>query len=289
MINIEYLEVSGINAALRAMRNPLNSWGHSDTGYISPFEQVRFGENDLKLAQNLVKSGDDHSKFMRFIIVSCDITAPIYWWKEFDTYKIGTVRLSCSTMHKIMAKTFEINDFSHDEVSETGIMLLEKNIDRLNELRNAYLGTSNIKKSDGEYLKSLWYEVIQLLPSSYNQKATVQMSYQTLRHIYLARKNHKLKEWRSFCNWIEDCLPLSKELICLEDDKHVPLTTDHGAKYKYQCQQCKQVVIFKVDDIPPVIVNYDAKECMYTLKCPYCSDIIKCREVDLVRRKLRNG
>ena len=164
------------------------------------------GENDLKLMQKLIHSGTDHSKFMRMIIVTMDIIAPLYWWKEFDTYKVGTVRNSCSTMHTIHRKEFTLDDFSHEYLMRdyekhwnyTGV--LDFVIDALNDAREHYLETKD---------KRWWWQMIQLLPSSYNQKATVQMNYQVLRNIYRARKNHKLNEWRTFCEWVKDELPYS--------------------------------------------------------------------------------
>lgn len=219
MIKIEETEVYGWEAAIRGMRNPMNSWEKSDTRHkcFTPMNTWAnyyiVGENDIALMKSLVKAGTDHSKFMRFITVTCDITAPMYWWKEFDTYKIGTVRNSCSTMHKITAKKFKKDDFSHehlfneesgeiawgDTVSET---VLEVVVDALNVYRNKYISTKN---------KKYWWQMIQLLPSSYNQRATVQMNYAVLRNMYHARKNHKLDEWRDFCKWIKE-LPYS-ELI----------------------------------------------------------------------------
>ena len=238
MIKIENTEVFGWEAAIRGMRNPLDSWFKSDSGYCkgrSSFcdtcdlkpdddyapcylatemkgKEFVVGANDLNLMKRLVKAGSDHSKFMRMINVTVDVTAPMYWWKEADTYKVGTVRNSCSTMHKIAAKEFELNDFSHEHLcdySHNGELCrdwrgsLEATIDDLNEARNLY-----IKSNDKIY----WWQMIQLLPSSYNQKATLQMNYAVLRNIYHSRKNHKLDEWHTFCDWIES-LPYAKELI----------------------------------------------------------------------------
>ena len=211
MIKIKNTDVYGFEAAIRGMRNPWNSWEKSDSysTYIedehtlqrAPFEFF-VGENDLALMKKLVNAGTDHSKFMRMINVTCDITAPLYWWKEFDTYKVGTVRNSCSTMHTITNKEFELEDFSHDHLDTWGTNWLEHIIEVLNVGLGSYLHSHD---------KDDWWQIIQLLPSSYNQRATVQLNYAVLRNMYHARKNHKLDEWRDFCRWIES-LPYS-ELI----------------------------------------------------------------------------
>lgn len=231
MIKFENTFVSGWEAAIRGMRNPMNSWDKSDSGYrCSTTEPSRYiiGPNDLKLMKSLVRAGSDHSKFMRMINVTVDITAPMYWWKEFDTYKVGTVRNSCSTMHKIQAKEFTLEDFSCEHlysspVDETRTFSLEKGdvngcsiqafytpldvlkatIEILNACREDFL--NNNSKSD-------WWQMIQLLPSSYNQRSTIQLNYAVLRNMYHARKNHKLDEWSvGFCEWVKT-LPYS-ELI----------------------------------------------------------------------------
>lgn len=203
MIKIENINVFGFEAAVRGMRNPMNSWDKSDSDYRNEFEDSFYlGENDLALMKKLVKAGTDHRKFMRFITVSMDITAPLYWWKEFDTYKVGTVRNSCSTMHKIAAKEFAIEDFSVEHLLAENTVYFGKTIERLNNARNKFLETK-----DKEY----WWQLIQLLPSSYNQRATVQLNYEVLRNIYHSRKAHKLDEWVEFCKEIE-YLPYS-ELI----------------------------------------------------------------------------
>ena len=220
MIKIENTDVSGWEAAIRGMRNPMNSWDKSDSKYADigkgiPYYEV--GENDLKLMKQLVQAGSDHSKFMRMINVTVDVTAPLYWWKEADTYKVGTVRNSCSTMHKITAKEFELDDFSWEhlrlsfgkskngELTSTGSFgILQVVIFTLNEARKKYLETND---------KIWWWQIIQLLPSSYNQRATLQLNYAVLRNIYHSRKNHRLDEWHDFCHWIES-LPYS-ELITL--------------------------------------------------------------------------
>ena len=217
MIKIKNTDVYGFEAAIRGMRNPWNSWEKSDSysTYIedehtlqrAPFEFF-VGENDLTLMKKLVSVGTDHSKFMRMINVTCDITAPMYWWKEFDTYKVGTVRNSCSTMHTITEKEFTLDDFSHEHIyndvstEPSSLKVLLSIIDTLNQYRHLHLVSKH---------KSDWWQIIQLLPSSYNQRATVQMNYAVLRNMYHARKNHPLDEWREFCKWIES-LPYS-ELI----------------------------------------------------------------------------
>lgn len=203
MITIEKTEVYGWKTAIRGMRNPMNSWDKDDS-IIDENGLVDIGENNLKLMKNLVKSGSDHSKFMRVIVVSMDITAPLYWWKEFDTYKVSTVRNSCSTMHKIHDKEFTLDDFSHEQMTTITENMLKNVIGILNVNRQEYIETKD---------KFYWWQMIQLLPSSYNQKATIQLNYQVLRNMYHSRKNHKLDCWVDFCKWIET-LPYS-ELITL--------------------------------------------------------------------------
>lgn len=224
MIKIECTHVDGWVSAIRGMRNPMNSWGQSDSGYgcgdqlckNCDFDYVwcgntgeyKIGEKDLTLMMRLVKAGSDHSKFMRMITVTCDITAPLYWWKEFDTYKVGTVRNSCSTMHKIHAKEFTKDDFSYENVLDD-VATIDYSLGRLNYARSKYLESKD---------KRYWYSMIQFLPSSYNQKATVQINYAVLRNMYHGRKNHKLDEWSvDFCNWIKT-LPHS-ELITGESNE----------------------------------------------------------------------
>ena len=215
MIKIENTDVYGWEAAIRGLRNPMNSWSKSDSYWThienpetlntAPF-QFFLGENDLKLMKSLSKAGNDHAKFLRMINVTCDITAPIYFLKEYDTYKIGTVANSCSTMHTIHKKEFTLDDFSHEHLVGEAEKALNTMIEELNFARIAYLETG-----DKEY----WWELIQLLPSSYNQKRTVQLNYQVLKSMYFARKDHKLDEWHTFCKWIET-LPYFCE-ICLEE------------------------------------------------------------------------
>ena len=206
MIKIEETEVFGWKASIRGMRNAFESWDKSD----SLFNPFVIGANDLELMKKLSKAGNDHAKFLRMINVTCDITAPLYWWKEFDTYKVGTVANSCSTMHCIHKKEFTPDDFScehliDDQSAEVvGLEYLTFVMGGLNKHRRRYLETND---------KKCWWQIIQLLPTSYNQKRTVQMNYQVLKNMYHSRKNHKLDEWREFCNWCET-LPYFKE-ICL--------------------------------------------------------------------------
>lgn len=244
MLKIEHTEVLGWEHAIRGMRNPLNSWDKSDSfpcgsvmcllGKFPNYDEITsscnqqddyiIGPNDLDLMRRLVKAGTDHSKFMRMITVYVDITAPLYFFKEFDTYKVGTVANSCSTMHKIHAKEFTLDDFScehlmaHEMIvsnnrDSTGeldllgypLLHLEHTIDMLNACRSDFIFTKD---------KKYWWQMIQLLPSSYNQKRTVMLNYAVLRNMYHSRKNHKLDEWHTFCEWIES-LPYS-ELITME-------------------------------------------------------------------------
>lgn len=202
MITLERTSVMNMENAIRGARNPLNSWSRMDSYYNENGEYV-LGTNDLDLAQRLCRSGSDHRKFIRQIFVSVDITAPIYWWKEYDTYKVGTVANSTSTMHKIHSKPFEMQDFSCDKMNQESLACLQTVIDCLENLRNAYLETKD---------KSYWYSMIQLLPSSYNQMRTCTFNYENLINMYRARKSHKLEEWHVFCDWVEQ-LPYAKELI----------------------------------------------------------------------------
>ena len=219
MIKIDNIEVFGWESTIRGMRNPMNSWEKSDSYWDFPEYPDIFviGNNDLKLMQSLIRAGTDHSKFMRMINVTMDITAPMYFNKELDTYKVGTVRNSCSTMHKIHSKKFTLDDFSHEhlienlynvegflDVKEPLGVLQQDIIPMLNFYRERYLKTKD---------KKYWWQMIQLLPSSYNQKFTWQANYQVLRNIYFSRKNHRLDEWHDFCSIIEE-LPYSQELIC---------------------------------------------------------------------------
>ena len=233
MIKIENIDILGWEAAIRGMRNPMNSWSKSDSKFVDVFEDyneftnyywndIELGENDHKLAMSLCKAGTDHRKFLRMITVYVDITAPFYWWKEFDTYKVGTVANSCSTMHKIADKEFTLDDFSSEHLTDSrdyGTELLNVNgegtdifvspynllkieIGVLNNMRKMFIETKD---------KKWWWQMIQLLPTSYNQKRTVMLNYEVLANMYHSRKNHKLDEWRRFCEFIEE-LPYS-ELI----------------------------------------------------------------------------
>ena len=210
MIKVENCDVFGWEAAIRGMRNPMNSWDKSDTPddadvcVICGSEIIVpiIGSNDLALMKKLVNAGSDHSKFMRMINVTVDVTAPLYWWKEFDTYKVGTVANSCSTMHKIHDKEFTLDDFSMEHMVYEMARVMEIIVDELNDKRQVFLLTKN---------KQFWYSMIQFLPSSYNQRRTVQLNYAVLRNIYHARRNHKLTEWHTFCDFIKT-LPYS-ELI----------------------------------------------------------------------------
>ena len=207
MIEFENVEVFGWESSIRGLRSPMNSWDKSDSYINDLTDEFVIGSNDLDLMKKLIAAGSDHSKFMRMINVTLDITAPLYWWKEFDTYKVGTVRNSCSTMHKLHEKEFTLDDFSIDdfEVEDGAIFLSDcfKNVVADCEmLRIKFVETGN---------KKYWRGLIQLLPESYNQRATVQLNYAVLRNMYHSRKNHKLDCWRTFCEWIES-LPYS-ELI----------------------------------------------------------------------------
>ena len=230
MIKIENVSTVGWEVAIRGARNPMNSWDKSDTMFLDYAEDdcvvvchdisgvmhriipedwsdklydgVKIGPNDLKLLSNLAKAGSDEAKFRRMIVVYVDITAPMYWWKEADTYKVGTVRNSCSTMHKIHAKKFTLEDFSYDHIGSAESEL-QRCIDILNIARGMFLRTKD---------KAHWWSMIQLLPSSYNQRATLMLNYEVLANMYHARKNHKLDEWHDFCAWVET-LPYAKELI----------------------------------------------------------------------------
>lgn len=237
MLKIENTEVMGWEAAIRGMRNPKNSWEKSDSGVCAVFgpdhcakcvytdchaddveiaTKYIIGPDDLDLMTRLCNAGTDHRKFMRMITVYLDITAPLYWWKEFDTYKVGTVANSCSTMHKIHAKKFTVGDFSHEHLMDDPMAdtfqikspwdVLYSTIDMLNLCRKKYLETTD---------KKYWWQLIQLLPSSYNQRRTIMLNYEVLANIYKSRRNHKLDEWHTFCDWIET-LPYS-ELITGKD------------------------------------------------------------------------
>lgn len=207
MIKLERTSVMNLENAMRGARNPLNSWARTDSYYDEDGNYV-LGENDLGLAMRLRKAGSDHRKYVRQIFVSVDITAPLYWWKEFDTYKVATVANSTSTMHKIHSKPFSIDDFSHDHMTPETLTFMQTVVDQLEAIRLKYMEEGK-KKED-------WYDMIQLLPSSYNQMRTVTMNYETLINIYFARRAHKLMEWHTFCDWI-GTLPYAKEIIIAEE------------------------------------------------------------------------
>ena len=235
MLKIENTEVVGFEAAIRGMRNPMNSWEKSDSGltcsqnknnicdihctvdnYCKPLDKYLICKNDLDLMTRLRNAGTDHRKFMRMIVVYLDITAPLYWWKEFDTYRVGVEKNSCSTMHKIHEKEFTFDDFSHEKLINSACMEIQEQhirispiqalattIECLNSYRDLYLQTKD---------KKYWWQMIQLLPSSYNQRRTVMLNYEVLANIYKSRRNHKLDEWHTFCDWIER-LPYSELII----------------------------------------------------------------------------
>ncbi len=207
MLTVDRISVMNFDNAIRGARNPLNSWARMDSFYNEKGEFV-LGENDLALASRLAAAGSDHRKFLRQIIVSLDINAPLYWWKEFDTYKVGTVANSCSTMHKIHSKEFCRSDFSSDMMTSDALSLLDSLIAYLESERIAYNATKD---------KSHWFNMIQLLPSSYNQLRTVTLNYEVLINIYYARRHHKLPEWRTLCDAIEK-LPYASELILVKKD-----------------------------------------------------------------------
>jgi len=206
MIQLERSSVMNLENSMRGARNPLNSWARSDSYYDEAGNYI-LGENDLGLAMRLRKAGSDHRKYMRQIFVSVDITAPLYWWKEYDTYKVATVANSTSTMHKIHSKPFSREDFSHDHMTEEALAALDRMIEVLEQLRLRFVETKE---------KDAWYSMIQLLPESYQQLRTCSFNYETLVHIYFSRRDHKLAEWHTFCDWITS-LPYAKELILGEE------------------------------------------------------------------------
>ena len=280
MLEIEKTDIHGWEAAIRGMRNPMNSWKKSDSDYrpilckrcdncmsyqlehwedcekcevemeISSHKGFMVGPNDHDLMMRLRNAGTDHRKFMRMITVYLDITAPLYWWKEFDAYKIGTVANSCSTMHKIAEKEFVLDDFSHEHLiarekplvegvdapePPNAIWLIHRTIQTLNQYRNLYLQTKD---------KKYWWQMIQLLPSSYNQKRTVMLNYEVLTNIYKSRRNHKLDEWRTFCEWIER-LPYSELITGKEtniDSETVEKLVDCGNGYPISPEECRYLM-----------------------------------------------
>ena len=207
MIKIERDSVMNLDGAIRGARNPMNSWAKSDSYYDENGKFI-LGPVDIDFGHRLAVSGSDHRKFLRQIFVTVDITAPLYWWKEFDTYKVGTVANSCSTMHKIHAKAFDRDDFSHDRLDEGGLALLDATVAYLEAERQKFLANKEDRQP--------WHNMIQMLPSSYNQMRTVTLNYENLINIYYARRNHKLAEWHTLCDWILT-LPCAKEWICVKD------------------------------------------------------------------------
>ena len=207
MIKIERTSVMNIENAIRGARNPMNSWARMDSSYDEAGNFL-LGPNDLDLAKRLARAGSDHRKFLRQIFVSVDLTAPLYWWKEFDTYKVGTVANSCSTMHKIHTKAFDRDDFSADRLDEGGLAALDALI--------AYLEAERQRFCENKEDRQPWHNIIQLLPSSYNQMRTVSLNYENLINIYYARKNHKLAEWHTLCDWIVS-LPYAEDLILVKE------------------------------------------------------------------------
>ena len=220
--NIVPPSIAQWQGVIRGMRNPMNSWAKSDTTWdviedpepINPDDMVyiKIGPNDMDLMKRLAKAGSDHRKFVRMLPVIMDVTAPLYWWKEADTYKVGTVANSCSTMHKIADKEFTLDDFSHEHLFDTARMHLENTITILNVWRREF------QLQEGNPQKDCWWQMIQLLPSSYNQKRTLSCNYEVLWNIYQARKAHKLDEWREFCKTIVREVPYFKEIFMLTEE-----------------------------------------------------------------------
>ena len=205
MLTLKNTSVMNFENAIRGARNPMNSWGRMDS-HTEPDGSFVFGPNDLDLAMRLAKAGSDHRKYLRMVFVSVDVTAPLYWWKEYDTYKVATVANSTSTMHKIHSKPFSMDDFSCDHMTDGTKKFMETVVAELENIRLRFKETKS---------KDDWSDMIQLLPSSYNQMRTCTFNYETLINIYRARKNHKLAEWHTFCDWIET-LPYAEQLITFE-------------------------------------------------------------------------
>ena len=245
MIKIEDVEVMGMRKAIKGMRNAMNSWDKSDSGFYQcgcpdvgttycgnygdrcfrgncgtcRMRMYDMGDADMDLAKRLIKAGSSDRKFLRMIHVQADVTAPLYWWKEFDTYKVGTVANSCSTMHTIHKKEFTLDDFSHEHLISDSVDILKDLINTLNDCRDSYINYDkniNLITKEITSKKHIWWQIIQLLPSSFNQMRTIDLNYETLLSIYRQRKNHKLDEWREFCKWIET-LPYMKEFLGLDE------------------------------------------------------------------------
>lgn len=273
MIKIEKTDIHGWEAAIRGARNSFNSWDKSDSEYLSCFEAnaenrtrhtvckdswkiqsgvYHVGDADLALMKKLAKAGPSHAKYRRYITVTMDVTGPLYWWKEMDTYKVGTVGNSCSTMHKIADKEFELEDFSHEHLNKYSMQGLEYTVEDLNYWRNIYLegGTSPIGNVHTEIKtyepkdKEVWWQMIQLLPSSYNQKRTLLVNYEVLANIYHQRKGHKLDEWQTFCGWIKG-LPMSEIITGEEtdiDSETVEKLVDCGNVYPISSEECRDLM-----------------------------------------------
>jgi hypothetical protein len=216
MIKIDQIEVAGWRPALRGMRNPKDSWSRADSVItndpVTGFQVCEMGPNDLNLAKNLHMGGPVHSKYKRYLIITMDISAPLYWWKEFDTYKVGTVADSCSTMHKIEAYPFTTDMFSHEHLDKENMKVLNMTIDLLNNDRLAYLAAKNDDRFTEEQKKEMWWQLIQSLPSTFNQKRTVQLNYEVATNIYRWRHNHKQDEWRTLCS-VFLTLPYAHDII----------------------------------------------------------------------------
>lgn len=219
MIKLENTKVVGFKEAIRGMRNPMNSWDQSDS-FIYNNQYYIVGPKDYMLMKRLAHSGTTHSKYRRMIVVYVDITAPLYWWKEFDTYKVGTVANSCSTMHKIHSRILTMDDFSVEHLFDTELAYFKEMVDLINSCIKSYNDArENIYNYSPEKQKAYWWQIIQLLPSSYNQRRTVMLNYEVLANIYNTRLNHKLDEWREFCRWIKDELNESWIITCDAEDQ----------------------------------------------------------------------
>lgn len=291
-IEIKDIEVVGLRHAITSMRNPMNSWGESDSVTDSVTGLFTIGVKDHELAMKLVKAGTDHSKFMRDIQIKCQISAPLYWWKEMDTYKVSTVRNSCSTMHKILEKEFTIDDFAVDKMGEhsAAYNTMLNVISELNLLRDICL----VHKPEEDMYKSSWYKIIQLLPSSYIQTSSWSGSYQTLRNIYSARKNHKLDEWHKFCDMIED-LPHSEFITCLSaKDELIEKLKAENEKLKTEVKNLKdldalnkniiRIIKEGVEDI--VCHRHEEPTSEYTER--YVIRLVQ-EEVDRLKHQLKNS
>jgi len=299
MITIDKIDVYGWESAIRGMRNPMNSWANSDTehfcncGYsCTDCEHAGgIGEKDLALMKKLVQAGTDHSKFMRMITVTCDIIAPLYFLKELDTYKVGTVRNSCSTMHKITEKEFTLNDFSWEHLFPAAQEHLKETIERLNYYRDSYLKFDELNEASKNFFqygevnkKNMWWQLIQLLPSSYNQQTTWQANYAVLRNIYHARKNHKLDEWKAFCKFIEE-LPYSELITFDKNDLSDVSDSNKISQKEEESQQSATEKVVKKDCIyyQKEGVSRDKEYCSYNghpldshnFTCENCSSCSK--------------